>query len=319
MKEKLLPLAAVITPSIPESMILTGRTIVSPADMKLAAQEMAEQFNCAVLCKGGYSINDANGLLYADGKCVWFSGKRIYNLNTHGIGCTLSSAIAANLAKGFSLEQSIDRAKAYISGVLSSMLNLGHGSGPLDHIFNLSGEYAKEAEKPVKATLVSVIVYGVVSIWMYLIGMGAAIYTGNSDIAEIMFKAGLGIIALLIIILSTVTATFLDTYSAGVSSEVLSGKIKGKWVAVGAAIIGTIGAIAFQITDITDFLYLIGSVFAPMIAVQIADFYILKKDSSNVSFSFINLIIWAFGFIVYRLLMNVDIMLATHCLTCLLQ
>ncbi len=171
----------------------------------------------------------------------------------------------------------------------------------------LISDYTREAEKPVKATLVSVIVYGVVSIWMYLIGMGAAIYTGSSDIAEIMVKAGLGIIALLIIILSTVTTTFLDAYSAGVSSEVLSSKIKGKWVAVGAAIIGTIGAIAFQITDITDFLYLIGSVFAPMIAVQIADFYILKKDSSNVSFSFTNLILWAFGFIVYRLLMNVDI------------
>ncbi len=146
MKEKLLPLATVITPNIPESTILTGRTIVSPADMELAAQEMAAQFNCAVLCKGGHSINDANDLLYADGKCVWFSGKRIDNPNTHGTGCTLSSAIAANLAKGFSLEQSIERAKAYISGALSGMLNLGHGSGPLDHIFNLSGEYAKEAE-----------------------------------------------------------------------------------------------------------------------------------------------------------------------------
>jgi hydroxymethylpyrimidine/phosphomethylpyrimidine kinase len=146
MKEKLLPMATVITPNIPESEILTGRKITTKEEMEEAAREMASAYGCAVLCKGGHSINDANDLLCADDKVIWFSGKRIDNPNTHGTGCTLSSAIASNLAKGYSLEQSIERAKAYISGSLSSMLDLGHGSGPLDHGFNLSGEYAKEAE-----------------------------------------------------------------------------------------------------------------------------------------------------------------------------
>lgn len=171
----------------------------------------------------------------------------------------------------------------------------------------LISDYTKDAEKPVKATLISAVVYGVVSAWMYVIGMGAAIFTGSSDIADVMVKAGLGIAALLIIVLSTVTTTFLDAYSAGVSGEVLSKKIKGKWVAVGTAVIGTLGAICFPMTDITDFLYLIGSVFAPMIAIQIADFYILKKDSSNISFDYVNLVVWVVGFITYRLLMKIDI------------
>lgn len=173
----------------------------------------------------------------------------------------------------------------------------------------LISDYTREAEKPTKATIVSVIVYGTTSTWMYVIGMGAAIFTGNSDIAGIMVKAGLGIVALLIIVLSTVTTTFLDAYSAGISSEVISKKINGKWIAIGATMIGTIGAILFPMTDITDFLYLIGSVFAPMIAVQIADFYILKTDSSNISFNYLNLAIWVVGFIAYRFLMNVDIII----------
>ena len=171
----------------------------------------------------------------------------------------------------------------------------------------LISDYTREAERPARATAASAIVYGVVSCWMYVIGMGAAIFTSESDIAQIMVKAGLGIAGLLIIVLSTVTTTFLDAYSAGVSSESVSSKINGKWVAVGAAIIGTIGAISLPLTDITDFLYLIGSVFAPMIAIQIADFFILKKDSSESQFSIMNLLIWLVGFIIYRLLMNVDI------------
>lgn len=146
MKEKLLPLATVITPNIPESEILIGKKIASREEMEAAAKEMAEVFGCAVLCKGGHSINDANDLLYADGRKIWFNGKRIQNPNTHGTGCTLSSAIASNLAKGYSLEQSIQRSKDYISGALASMLDLGCGSGPLKHNFNLNGEYAKEVE-----------------------------------------------------------------------------------------------------------------------------------------------------------------------------
>lgn len=171
----------------------------------------------------------------------------------------------------------------------------------------LISDYTREAEKPALATFASVLVYGLVSCWMYLIGMGASIFTGTSDIAQIMVKAGLGIAALLIIVLSTVTTTFLDAYSAGISCEAISDKINGKWTAIAAAVIGTIGAIAFPMTDITDFLYLIGSVFAPMIAIQIADFYLLKSDYSHTSFNLINLLIWAAGFIAYRLLMRIDI------------
>ena len=168
-------------------------------------------------------------------------------------------------------------------------------------------DYTREAEKPVKATAASVIVYGLVSCWMYIIGMGAAIYTGETDIASIMVKAGLGVAALLIIIFSTVTTTFLDAYSAGVSSESIFSRLKGKYVGIGAAVIGTAAAILFPMDDITDFLYLIGSVFAPMIAVQITDTFLLKKDRSGMQASVLNLAVWLAGFIIYRLLMRVDL------------
>ena len=158
-----------------------------------------------------------------------------------------------------------------------------------------------------KATAVSVIVYGLVSCWMYIIGMGAAVYTGESDIAVIMVKAGLGIAGLIIIIFSTVTTTFLDAYSAGVSSESVFPKLKGGHVGIAVTVIGTVAAILFPMDDITDFLYLIGSVFAPMIAVQITDTFILKKDSGGNRFNWKNLIIWLIGFILYRWLMTVDI------------
>ena len=171
----------------------------------------------------------------------------------------------------------------------------------------LISDYTREAQKPVKATAVSAITYGIVSLWMYVIGMGAAIFTGESDIAQIMVKAGLGIAGLLIIVFSTVTTTFLDAYSAGVSSESLSSKISGKWVAVAVTVIGAVGAIFLPLTDITDFLYFIGSVFAPMIAIQIADFFILKQNKETSAFSIQNLIIWLVGFVIYRLLMRVDI------------
>ena len=146
---------------------------------------------------------------------------------------------------------------------------------------------------------------------MYVIGMGGAIFTGESDIALIMVKAGLGVIGLLIIVFSTVTTTFLDAYSAGVSSEAISEKVKGKWAAVAAVILGTAGAIFLPLADITDFLYLIGSVFAPMIAVQIADFFLLKKNSGDQAFSVSNLLIWLAGFILYRVLMRVDLILGS--------
>lgn len=166
----------------------------------------------------------------------------------------------------------------------------------------LISDYTREAEKPFAATLTSVVVYGVVSCFMYIIGMGASIYTGESDIAQIMVKAGLGVAGLLIILLATVTTTFLDAYSAGVSCVSISEKIPEKWAAVVVTVIGTIGAIVYPMDNITDFLYLIGSVFAPMIAVQIADYFILKKRGSKASFNIRNLVIWLIGFVLYRLL-----------------
>ena len=171
----------------------------------------------------------------------------------------------------------------------------------------LISDYTREAEKPVKATAVSAIVYGIVSCWMYVIGMGAALFTGESDIVQILLKAGLSIAGLLIIVFSTVTTTFLDAYSAGISSESIFSKIKGKYAAIVVTIIGTVGAILFPMDDITDFLYLIGSVFAPMIAIQIADFFLLHRDRRKNAFDWRNLIIWVIGFVLYRLLMRVDL------------
>lgn len=171
----------------------------------------------------------------------------------------------------------------------------------------LISDYTREAEKPFAATLVSVLTYSVVSIFMYMIGMGAAIFTGEYDIAQIMVKTGLGVVGLLIIVFSTVTTTFLDAYSAGVSSVSISSKIKEKWAAVVVTIIGTVAAMIYPMDNITNFLYLIGSVFAPMIAVQIADYFILKKaDAAEKEFQWTNLLIWLIGFIAYRLLMHVD-------------
>ena len=170
----------------------------------------------------------------------------------------------------------------------------------------LISDYTREAKEPVKATAISAVVYGIVSCWMYVIGMGAAIITGEYDIAQIMLKAGLGIAGLLIIVFSTVTTTFLDAYSAGISSETVVSKWNGKHVAIVVTVIGTIAAIVYPMDNITDFLYLIGSVFAPMIAIQIADFFLLKRDKSSLAVHIPNLIIWVIGFVVYRILMNID-------------
>lgn len=170
----------------------------------------------------------------------------------------------------------------------------------------LISDYTREAKEPVKATAVSAITYGIVSCWMYVIGMGAAIITGEYDIAQIMLKAGLGIVGLLIIVFSTVTTTFLDAYSAGISSETVVNKWNGKHVAIVVTVLGTIAAIVYPMDNITDFLYLIGSVFAPMIAIQIADFFLLKMDKSNQAVHVPNMIIWVIGFIAYRILMNID-------------
>ena len=171
----------------------------------------------------------------------------------------------------------------------------------------LISDYTREAEKPFAATLASVLVYSLVSIFMYMIGMGAAIFTGEYDIAQIMLKTGFGVVGLLIIVFSTVTTTFLDAYSAGVSSVSISSKIQEKWAAIVVTVIGTAAAIVYPMDNITNFLYLIGSVFAPMIAVQIADYFILKKaDAEKSAFQWRNLVVWLAGFIIYRILMQVD-------------
>ena len=142
---QLMPLAEVITPNIPEAEILSGMAITSPDDMQMAAQRIGEGLNCAVLLKGGHDLNDANDLLWQPEEGMrWFMGRRIDNPNTHGTGCTLSSAIAANLAKGMSLQAAVARAKDYISGALGAMLNLGQGRGPMNHLFDLKSDYIGE-------------------------------------------------------------------------------------------------------------------------------------------------------------------------------
>ena len=141
LRDRLIPMADLLTPNVPEAEILSGIKINSPEDMVRAARVIGDRCGCAVLCKGGHRQNDANDLLYMDGRAKWFYGKRISNPNTHGTGCTLSSAIASNLAKGMAMDLAVERAKAYLSGALGAMLDLGKGSGPMNHAFAIKGEY----------------------------------------------------------------------------------------------------------------------------------------------------------------------------------
>ena len=143
LKERLLPMADILTPNIPEGEVLSGMEIRTKEDMVKVAGKISENYHCAVLLKGGHQLNDANDLLYRNGSYRWFYGKRIDNPNTHGTGCTLSSAIASNLAKGFDMDTSVESAKAYISGALGAMLDLGKGRGPMNHAFDITGEYVK--------------------------------------------------------------------------------------------------------------------------------------------------------------------------------
>lgn len=143
LKNSLLPMAALVTPNIPEAEVLSGRKIVTSEDMIKAAALIGETYHCAVICKGGHQLNDANDLLWKEGGYRWFRGERINNPNTHGTGCTLSSAIASNLAKGYELESAVERAKKYISGALAAMLDLGKGSGPMDHGFDIHSEFTR--------------------------------------------------------------------------------------------------------------------------------------------------------------------------------
>lgn len=145
LKKRLLPIATLLTPNIPEAEVLSDMEIKSAEDMIKAAKYISETYHCAVLCKGGHQLNDANDLLYHNGTYRWFNGKRIDNPNTHGTGCTLSSAIASGLAKGMGLEEAVEHAKAYISGALAAMLDLGKGSGPMNHAFDINSSFAQEA------------------------------------------------------------------------------------------------------------------------------------------------------------------------------
>jgi putative hydroxymethylpyrimidine transporter CytX len=197
-----------------------------------------------------------------------------------------------------------------LSGTITDDLSFGAGvelaaAMPLSWL-PLISDYTREAKKPFKATAVSAIVYFFASSWMYVIGMGAAIFTGESDIATIMLQAGLGILGVIIIIISTVSTTFLDAYSAGVSSASISSKIKEKKSAIIICIIGILLAIFTPIENFENFLYLIGSVFAPMIAIQIADYFIMKREAVKNQVNLTNLIIWAVGFIIYRIFLNID-------------
>lgn len=187
----------------------------------------------------------------------------------------------------------------------------------------LVSDYTRTAKKPVLTSAASSGVYFLVSCWMYFIGMGASILTGESDVVQIMVKAGLGIAALVIVIFSTVTTTFLDVYSAGISSKSISKKINEKIAAyivcaVGVAIVIVISQKSIETASFENFLYFIGSVFAPMISIQIADYFIIKNDSSDKNFNILNLIIWVLGFVFYRFLMSFDFVLGSTFLVMLI-
>ena len=171
----------------------------------------------------------------------------------------------------------------------------------------LISDYTKDSAKPFATTLASTLPYFAVSCWMYIIGMGAALLTGTSDIAQIMLKAGLGIPALVIIVLSTVTTTFLDAFSAGISFRAIFKNANTKIVGIIVALVGTLAAVFYPMDNITDFLYLIGSVFAPMTAILIADFFVTKNESSKKKIDFVRIALWILGFILYRILMKYDI------------
>ena len=267
---------------------------------------------------GWTAIMIYDGALAADG--VLAAGRWVWCL---GIGALIVVWLLVGIRNLGKLNTVAMAALFLLTVVLSVVIFRGHGAAadgelsfgaavelavamPLSWL-PLISDYTRSAEKPAAAPAVSAAVYGLVSCWMYVIGMGAAIFAGESDLAQIILKAGIGAAGLLVIVLSTVTTTFMDAYSAGVSSESLSAKLPGKWVAVAAAVIGTLGAIIFPMDDITGFLYLIGSVFAPMVAIQIADFFLLRRDRSAKGFDWRSLAIWLVGFALYRVLMTVDI------------
>lgn len=182
----------------------------------------------------------------------------------------------------------------------------------------LISDYTREAREPVKASAVSAVVYGGISSWMYVIGMGMGMLTGESDIARIMWKAGLSAAGLFIIVFSTVTTTFLDAYSAGVSGESVFPGLRERYLAMAVTGVGVAGAMFFPLSNMTGFLYLIGSVFSPMIAIQITDVFLLKKEGTKKAVDKRNLLLWGAGFVIYRFLMKMDFALGSTVLAMLL-
>ena len=282
-----------------------------------------------------------DGAVVADG--VWEIGKNIWALvigaliilwiavGIKNLGRLNTVAMAALFALTIVLSAVIFKSIDTVTEISSEAMSFGAAlelsvAMPLSWL-PLISDYTKEAKRPVRATAVSALVYGAVSCWMYIIGMSAAAFSGEYDMAQILLKSGLGMAGSIIVVLSTVTTTFLDAYSAGVSSESLSDKFNAKTVAIIVAVVGIVGAVCLPMENITDFLYLIGSVFAPMIAIQIADYFVLKKDFSASDVNISNLVIWATGFIVYRLFMRTDLifgstlpaMLVTVCLCVLVN
>ena len=223
-----------------------------------------------------------------------------------GIGTVSGNAVAGSAALGSTGASASTQVESALSFGAAVELAVAM---PLSWL-PLISDYTRSAARPLAATITSTLVYGLVSCWMYAIGMAMAILTGESDIAQIMLQSGLGIAGLIIVIFSTVTTTFLDANSAGVSFESICKPFKvsvnGKVIAVVAALLGMIGAIIFPMDDITDFLYLIGSVFAPMIAVLVTSYFVLKENCTEQNFNRINLVIWLIGFVLYRIFMGID-------------
>lgn len=205
----------------------------------------------------------------------------------------------AAMAAGAAGEGMVDQALSFGAAIELSV------AMPLSWLPVIS-DYTKDAKRPVAVSLAAAVVYFFVSVWMYAIGMGAALVAGESSIDIVMLKTGLGIAALVIVVLSTVTTTYLDAYSAGVSGQSVHSKINIKAAAIIVAVLGTVGAILFNMDNITDFLYLIGSVFAPMTAILLADFFVLKNDFSSKTIDGKRVALWILGFIIYRLFMRCD-------------
>lgn len=232
---------------------------------------------------------------------LWIGVEHLGKLNT----VALTLLLVLTIWLSFSIFH-----RPMIHASVSGNLNFGAAvelgvSMPLSWL-PLISDYTSKAKRPVAATLGSVISYGLVSCWMYLIGLGMSLFAGQTNIAKVMVASGMGIAGLLIIVFSTVTTTFMDAYSAGMSLQSIWPKLNGTWMAMITTVVGTVGAILLPMDNITNFLYLIGSVFAPMITVLVADYFIFHHSSLKQAVNWPNFVIWVIGFIAYRCLMQTD-------------